>query len=142
MTRIALIVVALGGLSGFASSSANAGRRSTTPQGGGCVDKSQNGWTVRLCANKSSGTVAGDFYVLKKGSPGAGCRISGAVSVADDSPLYNNFGVCSGVGVNQQEVIGNISFVFAGATVKVCVAVDTERPLAQPFAQCATFNNV
>ncbi|MEV0402606.1 hypothetical protein [Actinoallomurus sp. NPDC050550] len=108
---------------------------------GGCVNKSQNGWTIRLCANKDFVAATSDFYVLKKGTTGGGCSVEGNYYLNGDFADYNSWS-CSSIGTNQQEIIGTETAI-GGATIKTCVDVKEDVvPFRTFFSQCQTFTDV
>jgi hypothetical protein len=106
---------------------------------GGCVDQSQNGWTIRLCASKDFLATYSDFYMLKKGTQGNGCVIQGNASGAVST--FNSWG-CSSLGVNQRAIVGT-GTAIGGATIKTCVSVTEDVvPFRTFFSGCQTFTNV
>lgn len=108
---------------------------------GGCADKSQNGWTIRLCASKDFVAAYSDFYVLKKGTTGNGCVVEGNSYLNGGFADYNNWS-CSSIGTNQREIIGTETAI-GGVTVETCVDVAEDvAPFRTFFSQCQTFTDV
>jgi len=129
------------------TSAASASREDAiiTPDAGGCVNRSQSGWTIRLCASKSLTDVNGSAEVLTKGSiPAQGCSITGTFTLQGsiDPPLFNSLGSCSAVRPGVSQTIGDFFVFGAPSTVTPCVRIVNSVTNATIFNQCATFSGV
>ncbi|MEU6432486.1 hypothetical protein ABZ860_41830 [Microbispora sp. NPDC046973] len=124
--------------------SASIGLTSASPAhaAGGCVNKSQNGWTIRLCASKDWTTVYSDFYILSKGQMGNGCYLEGVYRVGWGPDGWYGFGSCQNLALNTRYIIGTTT-VFGGADVTTRVHVfESAYPFRDWFDQSASYTGV
>jgi len=152
MTRIAPIIAGVCYLAGCGVDDSTTAKESAsdadaviTPDAGGCVNKSQGGWTIRLCASKSFTDVNGSAEVLTKGSiPSHGCSITGTFTLQGsiDPPLFNSLGSCGAVSPGISQTIGDFFVIGTPPTVTPCVKIANSLTGATIFNQCATFTSV
>ncbi|MGW2156580.1 hypothetical protein [Nonomuraea sp. NPDC001699] len=142
-TRGAITIRRAGAIIGTLLLSASLLVGATTPAqaAGGCTDRSQNDWVIRLCANRDGAVVTSDLYIIAKGWTGNGCRGSGYGTI-NGGQTYADLTGCSNINVNnyyrpaREWVIGS-----AQVTTRVVIFEDVW-PFRTIFDQSATYNDV
>ncbi|MFI7461907.1 hypothetical protein [Nonomuraea sp. NPDC049646] len=116
----------------------------TTPAhaAGGCADRSQNGWTIRLCASKNGLDLISDMYVITKGQTGNGCRGEGHATSSGRPMGYLDLTGCADIAVNTRYVIAS-QWAAGGAQVTTrAVIFESLSPFRALFDQSASFSDV
>ncbi|MEU1394324.1 MULTISPECIES: hypothetical protein [unclassified Nonomuraea] len=108
----------------------------TTPAqaAGGCADRSQNGWTIRLCAGKDGLDLISDIYIVAKGETGNGCRGEGRASSSGQPMGYADLTGCADIAVNAHHVIAS-QWAVGGAQVTTRAVFFESLP---PSGHCST----
>ncbi|MGW2218159.1 hypothetical protein ACWCSD_24520 [Nonomuraea sp. NPDC001684] len=116
----------------------------TTPAhaAGGCADRSQNGWTIRLCASKNGLDLISDMYVIAKGQTRNGCRGEGHATSSGQPMGYLDLTGCANIAVNAHYVIAS-QWAVGGAQVTTrAVIFESLYPFRTLFDQSASFTDV
>ncbi|YCK38651.1 hypothetical protein ACNF49_32780 [Actinomadura sp. ATCC 39365] len=124
------------------SASVVAGATTPAQAAGGCADRSQNGWTIRLCAGKNGLDLISDIYIVAKGETGNGCRGEGRAYSSDQPMGYADLTGCANIAVNAHYVIAS-QWAVGGAQVTTrAVIFESLYPFRTLFDQSASFNDV
>ncbi|MFI7689673.1 hypothetical protein ACIBQ6_11410 [Nonomuraea sp. NPDC049655] len=114
------------------SASLVAGATTPAHAAGGCADRSQNGWTIRLCASKNGLDLISDMYVIAKGQTGNGCRGEGHATSSGQPMGYLDLTGCANIAVNAHYVIAS-QWAVGGAQV-----TRSSSRASTPSAHCST----
>ncbi|MFI7420123.1 hypothetical protein [Nonomuraea sp. NPDC049684] len=109
---------------------------------GGCADRSQNGWTIRLCASKNGLDLISDMYVITKGQTGNGCRGEGHATSSGRPMGHLDLTGCADIAVNTRYAIAS-QWAAGGAQVTTrAVIFESLSPFRALFDQSASFSDV